>query len=125
MKITLNNEYQQLYCGDITDLSPLGFAIEVGLSESDRFRDNTGRFICFDIELDLFPGSADDAVTGKAMVQSVRRISQQQNSLMIRFMDLEQGAYRAIAESLSASAAIEYAQQEDSSEPDFPQQLAG
>ena len=118
MKITLNNEEQALYSGAISDLSPLGFSIEVGLDGSDCFRDDTGRFICFDMELDFFPDSASEPVYGQAMVKSVRRISQQQCGLTIRFMNLEQGAYRRIAEYLSTPAIA-------SEQRHFPQQLAG
>ena len=122
MKIRITNHQQELYCGAIANLSPLGFSIEVGLSESQCFRDSSGRFICFDIELELLGGVSDGGVTGKAMVQSVRRISQQQNSLMIRFMNLEQGAYRTIAESLTTPASVSST---NSSHSHFPQQLAG
>ena len=103
MRITLTQRGRVLFCGTVTDLSPLGFTVALPIAQVDDFRDDGGRFVRFDIELQL--SAADgDYVTGEATVKSVHRVSQQNCGMDVRFIDLNQGAYRQIAEYLSAAA---------------------
>ena len=116
IQITLKHKAQILYKGEGLELSPLGFTVAVPMADADLFSDKDGRYIHFDVELNLTPYKSSDFISASCKVASVRRVSQERCNLDIRFADMEQGGYHQIAAFLQAdNPAI-------SSEPE---QLAG
>lgn len=70
----------------------------MAIDMSERFRDDSGRFIDFDIEMLV----GNQRVCAQGTVSSARRISQKQCGLAVRLKELDQGGYRTIAEYIDA-----------------------
>jgi len=112
MEITLKTNNKMLYRGAISDITPLGFTVEVPLAETDLFRDDSGRFIQFDIELKETQGKGiPQVVVGQGVVKAVRRVSQQCCGMSVRFINLDQGSYRVIAQWITPQADTPFHQQ--------------
>ena len=112
MEITLKTNNKMLYQGVISELTPLGFTVEVPLADTDLFRDESGRFIQFDIELKETQGRGiQQVVAGQGVVKAVRRVSQQCCGMSVRFINLDQGSYRVIAQWITPQTDTSFHQQ--------------
>lgn len=97
---------QMLLQGQAVNISPLGFECEIALEAIASLRDDSGRFRQLDLELSLLAHAGQQQVSGTVNVYSVRRVSQQSAMLMLRFGQLEQDAYRLLAEHLSPARVV-------------------
>lgn len=86
------------------DLTPLGFMVNMPIKQAECFRDESGRYIRFDIELKLRPYQSAECVSGQGQIHAVRRVSQLDCAVAVRFADLEQGGYHQIAQCIAESA---------------------
>ncbi|UZK03535.1 hypothetical protein [Venatoribacter cucullus] len=99
--VKLKEEDQILLQGEAVNISPLGFDCEISLDAIPSLRDAAGRFRMLGMELQLLAHKGAVTVCGSASVYSVRRVAQNTGLLTVRFADLQQDAYRLIAEHLS------------------------
>lgn len=97
IQITLKHINDILFEGEALELSPLGISVNMPLDQAECFRDSSGRFIRFDLELNLQPYKSKDSIGGQGVIHSVRRVSQNHCNVSIRFANLAQGGYHQIA----------------------------
>ncbi len=102
IQITLKHIDDILFEGEALELSPLGISVNMPIDQAECFRDGSGRFIRFDLELNLQPYKSKDHISGQGIINSVRRVSQNHCSVSIRFADLAQGGYHQIAHHLAS-----------------------
>ena len=105
IQITLKHGERILFEGEGLELSPLGFSVNMPMEQAECFRDESGRFIRFDIEMKLRPYKSSEYISGQGVINSVRRVSQSNCGVSIRFADLEQGGYHLIAQFLTEETA--------------------
>lgn len=104
--VKLKEENQILLQGEAVNITPLGFDCEISLDDIPALRDAAGRFRMLGMELQLQAHEGIVTVLGSASVYSVRRVAQNTGLLTVRFADLEQNAYRLIAEHLNPHAVV-------------------
>lgn len=97
---------QILLQGQAVNITPLGFDCEIALDAIASLRDEAGRFRLLDLELLLQTHDGQQQVSGTVNVYSVRRVSQQCAMLTLRFGQMEQDAYRLVAEHLSPAGVV-------------------
>ncbi len=107
--VQLKQQDQILLQGEAINISPLGFDCEIELEQIPALRDEAGRFRALDIALQLHTHSGPYSVSGTAMVYSVRRVAQNTGLLTVRFAELEQDAFRLIAEHLNPNPVVSLA----------------
>ncbi|MFY9180266.1 MAG: hypothetical protein WAO12_10900 [Venatoribacter sp.] len=87
-------------------ITPIGFECEICSTLIESVRQDNGRYQTFDCELFLNTPAGVKTVTGQAAVLAVRRTCKNKHSLSLRFQNLDQGAFRAIAEHLKSDKIV-------------------
>lgn len=105
-KLILKKQKEILLKGEIKTITPLGFECDIALSLLEQLREPCGRYCLLNFELELIDNSGPVSISGNASVFSLRRASQSLGHLTARFHNLEQGAYRIIAEHLNPEKVV-------------------
>lgn len=98
-RVVIKNEQNELILeSELINFSPLGFECEITQETTKGLRDKTGKFVKLSCELYLETNFEPVCILGGITVSSIRRCSQNISLLTARFINLDQQAYRYIAE---------------------------
>lgn len=102
IQITLKHTDNILFKGAVLEISPLGIDVHMPMDHTECFRDASGRYIRFDLELNLRPYKSKDHISGQGTIHSVRRVSQDHCHVSIRFANLSPSGYHQIAHHIAS-----------------------